>query len=205
MNHVLLRASRRPLFFREKIFMGNRDVYELFRASSLFIIVLCRVFCLPACAHTLALVARGSDLARLKYRVRLYGGVKTMIGRARARTRVIALNCASLDKFYVPWSRERFAMGTPAARSLYKVASVRGNTIAERVALAAPPRPCLPSKRAFTAVPPHLSHPGSYPGGTIRPAERNKCSRSKTSTEKRERYRSLCSLGQACVPTLRGM
>jgi hypothetical protein len=121
MNHVL-RASRRPLFFREKIFMGNCDVYELFRASSLFIIVLCRVFCLPTRAHTLALVARGNDLVRLKYCVQLYGGVKTMIGRARARTRVIALNCASLDKFYVSWSRERFAMGTPAARSLYKVA-----------------------------------------------------------------------------------
>jgi len=51
-NYLLLRVSGRPLFFREKIFMGNHDVYELFCASFLFIIVLCRVFCLPARVHS---------------------------------------------------------------------------------------------------------------------------------------------------------
>lgn len=67
-------------------------------------------------SRSFALVARGSDSARWRYRIRLYGGVKITVDR------VIELNCASPDKFCTGEHREkRPAISEHLRRDLYKV------------------------------------------------------------------------------------
>lgn len=90
---------------REKLFSGNTALTGFFFFTSATLIygrIIAgrrRVPAHPvgitrrARARAFALVARGSDSARLKYRARLYGGVKITADR------VIVLNCASPDKF----------------------------------------------------------------------------------------------------------